>query len=105
MNQEARRKLRSWLAEQGLDALLVTQPQNRSYLSGWLNDDAEGAGMLLVGQQQQILLTNPLYEEIAGKEAIDWQVIVPPSREYFAAIATQAQKHGWRSIGCESKAL
>ena len=105
MNQNAISQLRSWLDEQGLDALLVTQPQNRSYLSGWLNDDTEGAGILLVGQQQQILLTNPLYQEIAGKEAAGWQTVVPPSREYFAAIATQAQEHGWHKIGFESKAL
>ncbi len=105
MNQEALHQLRIWLTEQGLDVLLVTQPQNRSYLSGWLNDDTEGAGMLLVGQQQQILLTNPLYQEIAGNAAIGWQVIVPPSREYFAAIVTQAQEHGWHNLGFESKAL
>ena len=69
MSSQPLNQLRSWLASQGLDAFLVTQPQNRSYLSGWLNDDVEGAGMLLVGQQQQLLLTNPLYKEIAEKEA------------------------------------
>lgn len=67
MNQETMHALRSWMREQGLDAFLVTHPQNRSYLSGWLNDDAEGAGSLLIGPQEQILLTNPLYAEVAGK--------------------------------------
>src|SRR5437764_6661512 len=102
MNQNAISQLRNWLIDQDLDAFLVTQPQNRSYLSGWLNDDTEGAGMLLVSQQQQILLTNPLYKEVAEHEAGGWEVIVPPSREYAAAIATQAQEHGWKKIGFES---
>lgn len=102
MSQESINKVRAWLADQGIDALLITQPQNRSYLSGWLNDDTEGAGSLLVAQQQQILLTNPLYAEVAEREATGWRIVVPPAREYFAAIASLAQEHGWRKIGFEA---
>ncbi|MBE3560490.1 MAG: aminopeptidase P family protein [Ktedonobacteraceae bacterium] len=105
MSHEQVKRLRAWLTEQGIDALLVTQPQNRSYLSGWLNDDTEGAGSLLIGQQQQILLTNPLYKEAAEHEATGWQVIVPPPREYAPAIATLAREHSWHSIGFEAQAL
>jgi Xaa-Pro aminopeptidase len=105
MSQETINQLRSWIAEQELDAFLVSQPQNRSYLSGWLNDDEEGAGLLLVGQEQQILLTNPLYKEAAENEARGWEVIVPASREYTPAIAVLALKHGWKKIGFESTAL
>src|SRR2546423_2380757 len=105
MSQDAINQLRTWIAEQGLDAFMVTQPQNRSYLSDWLNDDVEGAGLLLVGQQQQILLTNPLYKEVAGNDAQGWQVTIPPSYEYWAAIATTAQEHDWQKIGFESEAL
>ncbi len=105
MNQELIGQLRTWMAEQGLDAFMVSQPQNRSYLSGWLNDDTEGAGMLLVGQQQQILFTNPLYKEVAENQAQGWQVTVPTSREYAPAIATTAQEHGWQKIGFESTAV
>jgi Xaa-Pro aminopeptidase len=105
MNQDAIAALRTWMAEQGLDAFMVTQPQNRSYLSGWLNDDVEGAGLLLVGRQQQVLLTNPLYKEVVENEARGWQVIVPVSREYPPAIATLAQEHGWQKIGFEAMAL
>ncbi len=104
MSQETMQKLRTWMAEQGLDAFLVTQPQNRSYLSGWLNDDTEGAGLLLVGQQEQLLLTNPLYAEVAQKEASGWEVIVPVSRQYAPAVAAQVQKYGWKKVGFESAA-
>lgn len=105
MNQETMTSLRTWMTGQGLDAYLVTQPQNRSYLSGWLNDDDEGAGSLLIGQQQQILLTNPLYKEVAEQEAGGWQVVVPPAREYAESIAKLAQEHGWQTIGIESTVM
>jgi Xaa-Pro aminopeptidase len=105
MNQDPISQLRRWLNEQGLDAFLVNQPQNRSYLSGWLNDDTEGAGLLLVGQQQQVLLTNPLYREIAENETTGWQVIVPSAREYAPVIAELAGEYGWKKIGFESSAI
>src|SRR5258708_28404507 len=105
MSQDSLSKLRTWMTEQGLDAFMVTQPQNRSYLSGWLNDDEEGSGLLLIDQQRQILLTNPLYKEIAEREASNWQVMVPTSREYAPAVVTQAQEHGWKTIGFESTAV
>lgn len=105
MSQDSLSKLRTWMTKQGLDAFMVTQPQNRSYLSGWLNDDDEGSGLLLIDQQRQILLTNPLYKEIAEGEASNWQVMVPTSREYVPAVVTQAQEHGWKVIGFESTAV
>jgi Xaa-Pro aminopeptidase len=105
MNQENIKQLRAWIAEQGLDAFMVSQPQNRSYLSGWFNEDTEGSGLLLVGSQQQILLTNPLYAETAQQEAVGWEVIIPESRQYGPTIAVEAQKYGWQKIGFEAAAI
>lgn len=105
MSQERVNQIRTWMKEQGIDALLVTQPQNRSYLSGWLNDDTEGSGMLLIDQQQQFVLTNPLYQEVATNEASGWTVMVPESRQYAPAIATLAQTHNWKRIGFESSSV
>jgi Xaa-Pro aminopeptidase len=105
MSQEAINQLRAWMTGQGLDAFLVSQPQNRSYLSGWLNDDTEGAGILLVGAQEQILMTNPLYAEVAQKEAADWEVVIPTSRQYAPAVVAEAKKHSWGKIGFESSVI
>jgi Xaa-Pro aminopeptidase len=105
MYQEGIIQLRRWMNEQGLDAFLVNQPQNRSYLSGWLNDDTEGAGLLLVGQQQQVVLTNSLYKEVAERESTGWQVIVPSSHDYTPVITDLASKFGWKNIGFESMAI
>ncbi len=105
MSQETITQLRAWIKEQAIDAFLITQPQNRSYLSGWLNDDTEGAGLLLVSQEQQVLVTNGIYKEAATSEATGWEVVVPEAREYAPALATLAQKYGWKKIGFESMAL
>lgn len=107
MSQETIHQLRAWLIEQRLDAFLITQPQNRSYLSGWLNDDTEGAGMLLVDQEKQVLLTNSLYQEVAAREAAGWEVMVPPplAREYTPVLVEIVRNAGWAKVGFESAAL
>lgn len=105
MSQDIINQLRKWISEQGLDAFLVTQPQNRSYLSGWLNDDTEGAGLLLVGLSEKLLLTNPLYKEVAENEASGWRVIVPETRDFALSIAELAKEYGWKKIGFESSAI
>lgn len=105
MSQERLQQFRAWIAEQGLDAFIVLQPQNRSYLSGWLSDDSESNSMLLVSQQQQMLLTNPLYAEAAEKAAVGWQMMIPEGREYEVTVANTAREHGWKKIGFESEAI
>ncbi len=105
MSQQSLEQVRAWLTAQGLDAFLVTQPQNRSYLSGWRNDDSEHAGMLLIGQEQQILFTNALYKEAAGKEAVGWHLIIPEARQYNAAIVEAAKANNWKTIGFEASAI
>jgi Xaa-Pro aminopeptidase len=105
MNSTSLTQFRTWITEQGLDAFLVTQLQNRTYLSGWFNEDDEGSGLLLVSQQQQIVLTHKFYKEPAEKEAVGWQVIVPETREYGEAIVSLAQEHGWKKIGFEAMAI
>jgi Xaa-Pro aminopeptidase len=104
MSQESLQQFRTWLGEQGLDAFYVTQPQNASYLSGWLNDEP-GAGSLLVSVDKQLLLTNALYSEVAGHEATGWEVVLPAGREYAVAIVELAQAHGWKKIGFESQEI
>jgi Xaa-Pro aminopeptidase len=117
MSQESVQKLRIWIREQGIDAFLVFQPQNRTYLSGWAEDDPD-AGLLLVGTEQLFLLTSTLYEEVVTREAPDCQVIViTPSyeyaethavqvaREYAHALVPLAQKHNWKTVGFESSAV
>ena len=70
-------RVRRMLAARKLDALLVTSPENRRYLSGFSADDMgmhESAGALLVTRQENILLTDGRYKIQAEQEAPDWRV-------------------------------
>lgn len=105
MNQARITQFRSWLQEQALDTCIITQAQNRSYLSGWMSDDTESHSMALVSQQGQWLLTNALYAEEAEKAASGWTIVVPEARDFAGAIARLAREQGWRKLGFESDAI
>lgn len=71
--------LRTKLAEGGLAALLISQPQNRRYLSGFRADDAaldESSGHLLITAEAALLLTDFRYAEEAAQEAPLFEVKV-----------------------------
>jgi len=71
--------LRGIMVQQGLDAFLVTVPENRYYLSGFEAEDlllTESSGCLLITQTAQYLLTDPRYEEAAKKEAPGFKLAV-----------------------------
>jgi Xaa-Pro aminopeptidase len=71
-------RLRASLATRGLDALLVSQPESRYYLSGYAGHDLpprDSAGYLLITQQQSLLLTDPRTTAQAEQEAPDFEVV------------------------------
>jgi Xaa-Pro aminopeptidase len=57
--------LRKQLQEKELDALLVSQPENRRYLSGFTGS----AGYIIVTPQEALLLVDFRYTEQAGQQA------------------------------------
>jgi len=63
-------KLRQVLAEQGLDALLISQPENRRYLTGFTGS----AGLLLVTASRAVLATDFRYYERVAREAPNWEL-------------------------------
>jgi Xaa-Pro aminopeptidase len=63
-------KLRQVLAEQELDALLIGQPENRRYLTGFTGS----AGLLLVTASRAVLATDFRYYEQVAREAPDWEL-------------------------------
>ena len=71
-------KIRSRLKRRRLDALLVTQPENRRYLSGFTAEDtsiAESSGVLLVPfRGAPFLLTDFRYQLQAETEAAGFEV-------------------------------
>jgi Xaa-Pro aminopeptidase len=63
-------RLRQVLVEQHLDAILISQPENRRYLSGFTGS----AGWLFVTADRAVLITDFRYYEQVGREAPDWEL-------------------------------
>jgi Xaa-Pro aminopeptidase len=70
MNDRVQR-LRAKLVEEGLDAILVTAPENRRYLSGFTGS----AGYLLVSQEHAFLATDFRYWDQAGIQSPDCELL------------------------------
>ena len=73
------KRLRAVLAGRGLDAFLVTSPENRLYLSGFSAEDvgiSESAGALFVLRNEAVLLTDGRYEVQARNESPGWRVVI-----------------------------
>jgi Xaa-Pro aminopeptidase len=62
--------LRNTLTEHDLDAILVSQPENRRYLSGFTGS----AGWLFISLERAILATDFRYFEQVGREAPDFEL-------------------------------
>lgn len=64
-------RLRAKLAEENLDAMLVSQPENRRYMSGFTGS----AGNLIISHREAVLTTDFRYTEQAGLQAPEYRVI------------------------------
>ena len=63
-------KLRQKLTEKESDAIFISQPENRYYLSGFDGS----AGYLLITPQDAVLATDFRYVEQAGRQATEYQI-------------------------------
>jgi Xaa-Pro aminopeptidase len=93
-------QLRRWIAEHELDGMLITDPLNRRYLSGF----SGSAGWLLVSVEQALLAVDFRYYERAAHEAPDWSQVHVTTTPTDALIEMVAQA-GVRRLGIESDHL
>lgn len=110
MNRKARvEKLRWMLNEQGLDGILITQPQNSLYLSGFgpsvQPDEIEGT--LLITGDDSILMTDFRYLEQAEREAPEFRLLeVERGDEGIAqALPGLLEEVGSKRVGFEAEHL
>ena len=91
------RKLRASIAERGLDALLLSQPENLRYLSGFTGS----SGWLLISGQNAILATDFRYVEQAKGESPDFEIIQTKQelRDWLPGLASDL---GWHKLGFEA---
>lgn len=92
--------LRQKLIEQGVEAVLISQPDNQYYLSGC--DGLEG--YLLITGQRSIIVTDFRYIEQAERKSPDWEIyrITGKMEEWFPKILSDKNIH---NLGFESQHL
>src|SRR5215510_4025049 len=64
-------QLRHLMADEHIDGFIITQPENRRYLSGFTGS----AGTLIVTQEKQIIATDSRYYERVREQAPDWELV------------------------------
>ncbi|MCF8042967.1 MAG: aminopeptidase P family protein [Desulfarculaceae bacterium] len=99
--------LRRLLEQQGLDALLVTLPANRRYLSGFSPDDGqwgESSGCLLISQTAALMLTDFRYELTARAQAPYFETLIY-HQGLAPLVAMIAPELGLKNLAYESEAM
>jgi Xaa-Pro aminopeptidase len=83
--------------EKELDALLISAPENRRYLSGFTGS----AGYLFISSERAVLVTDSRYTEQATNQAPDFQVMqVRGGWDWFLE---QLKETGVKRVGFESR--
>ncbi len=96
---ERLRKLRKLIAEKGLDALLISQPENLRYLCGFT-----GSGWLLISQRNAILALDFLYVEQAKGESPDFEIVqIKQDLHYW--LPGLVFDLGWHKFGFEANLI
>ena len=93
-------KLRETLTTEGLDAILITQPENRRYISGFTGS----AGVLLISQEEAVLATDFRYYEQVEKQAPDFRLAKVTAR-FETLLPELIQQVGAKTVGFESAHL
>jgi Xaa-Pro aminopeptidase len=97
-----RKQLSRVLKEEGLDGLLISNPHNVTYLTGFSGDSTH----LLIGRDKTVLISDFRYitqieEECPGLDA----KIRPPTQPLQYAVAEAIKESGLRSVGFESATM
>lgn len=92
--------LRRRLAEEGLDALVVSDAVNRRYLSGFTGS----AGSLVIGPQDAIFAVDSRYYEQVGRQAPDFR-LEKVGYDFVANLARLLTEIGARRAGFEARTL
>ncbi len=92
--------LREILTTEALDAILITQPENRRYLSGFTGS----AGVLLISQEQAVLATDFRYYEQVERQAPDFH-LAKVTGKFETILPDLIQQVGAKRVGFESAHL
>jgi len=94
------RKLQTSIAEKQLDAILISQPENLRYLSGFTGS----SGWLLISEKKTILATDFRYVEQAKEESPDFEII-QAKRELSDWLPDLVSDLRWHKLGFEANCI
>lgn len=90
-------RLRGSLAEQGLDGIIILEPQNRRYISGFTGTSAG----LLVTANRALLFTDFRYTEQAAAQAPAFEVVRHDGTDHMESLARTVEAEGLRRVAFE----
>src|SRR2546426_11127957 len=93
-------RLRTLLAEHHLDAILLHNRENRTYLTGFTGS----AGVAVVTTRESLLLVDFRYVEQAAAEAPGWEIVKVP-RQAVEIVTEIVRGRELRRVGFESDGL
>ena len=100
--EQRRRKLIILTSKLDIDALLVTDFTNVTYLSGFTGDDS----YMLVGKALEILLSDPRYSEQLGEECPELQLAIRrPPKNIVTLTSEVVRKAKLTRIGVEASSM
>lgn len=98
---ERLKKIKGELSALNLDGLLIQNPVNRKYISGF----SGSAGILFISKNSSILFTDFRYIEQAKNQAPDFKIINHTIRGLYKELNEVIQKEGIKTLGFESESV
>jgi Xaa-Pro aminopeptidase len=101
-------RVRQLLAELAVDAILISHPANRRYVSGFPDEDHapdETAGILLVSNSEGKLLVSPTNLPWARASSSPEVEVVGWQRPWQASLGRHVQEQGYSRVAFEDRAL
>jgi Xaa-Pro aminopeptidase len=97
-----RERLSQRIEPEGVDAFLISNPINVSYLTGFSGDSS----YLILGKTRAILVSDARYTEQIGEECPSLEYHIRPHQQFVQNAAVEAiDKLGFHRVGFESKHL
>lgn len=93
-------RVHALLAEQGLDAVMIQNLENRTYVSGFTGT----AGVAVISPNERMLLVDFRYVERAGEEAPEFELI-KADRQLIDTLVQVVTARQWPKLGFESDAV
>lgn len=97
--EQRRERLASMIEKLGLQGMLVTNPTNVRYLTGFTGEST----YLLLNSSFALLISDGRYTQQLQEECPGVELYIRPAGQKLpAAVIGQLQKTGWKSMGCEA---